>query len=84
MNAEHIPTPHEIALRCQIEQARWTASERAGRSVGRASQWRPTAVPESVLLSAISYADGCSESREHTPPSATWSASTGSRKGPVA
>jgi len=70
------PTPSEIRQRCLAERKNWTTAERLRRDVGQADQWRAIAVPESVIMSAISYEAGCSESREPTPPSATSCGST--------
>ena len=72
----NIPTPREIRQRCLEEQRSWTQAERLRRDVGRADQWRATAVPASVITSALSYEAGCNESQEPTPPSATSSVCT--------
>jgi len=70
------PTPSEIRERCLAERQNWTTAERLRRDVGQADQWRATAVPASVITSALSYEAGCSESPEPTPPSATSCVST--------
>ena len=70
------PTPSEIRERCLAERQNWTTAERLRRDVGRAGQWRATAVHESVITSAINYEAGCNESPEPTPPSATSSVCT--------
>ena len=72
----NIPTPCEIRQRCLREQQSWTQAERLRRDVGQADQWRATAVPASVITSALSYEAGCNESQEPTPPSAMSSVST--------
>ena len=70
------PTPSEIRQRCLEEQASWTQAERLRRDVGRADQWRATAVPASVITSALNCEAGFNESPEPTPPSATSSVCT--------
>jgi hypothetical protein len=71
----NIPTPREIRQRCLEEQRSWTQAERLRRDVGKADQWRATAVPALVITSALNYEAGCNESQEPTPPSATSSVS---------
>ena len=69
--ARYIPTPSEIRQACLVEQRKWSPAERLRREVGRAAEWRPIVVPESIIQSAHAYAAGCSESRGHMQHSAT-------------
>lgn len=75
------PSEEEIAERCAAIQREWSETERQRRSVYKAGGWTPTVVPASVVTLATSYAAGYIESRGHMQPSATWYASTATRRG---
>jgi hypothetical protein len=75
------PTPLEIKQRCAEIQREWSASERRQRSVYKGGGWTPTVVPASVVTSATNYASGCTALYAPTPPSATSSGFTATRRG---
>lgn len=75
------PLESEIAERCAEIQREWSESERRRRSVYKGGEWTPTVVPASVLTLASSSADGCTALYAPTPPSATSSGFTATRRG---
>jgi len=75
------PTPLEIKQRCAEIQRDWSDSERRRRAVYKCGEWTPTVVHASVLTSATSYGNGCTELYAPTPPSATSSGFTATRRG---
>jgi len=66
------PDPDEATIRrlCAEIRAGWSEEERLEREVSRHGEWRPIAVPESVVESALNWPTGCGGPHEFMPTSA--------------
>ena len=60
------PDEETIAKRCEEIQADWSDTDRQKRWVGRGGRWSATAVPGSVIRSALRLQTGYEELHEST------------------
>lgn len=64
------PDAATIQAICAEIRAGWSEEERLARDVARNGEWKPIAVPESVVESALNWPTGCGGPHEFTPTSA--------------